>query len=111
MNTARALELESARRPKPDGKQNPAALAGWYLERERGNRAISLAEAAKGANISISDLIALEHGKLTRLSADKVPGMVASYGRFLGFEAEPLVAHYQTLLEQIPRVVPLPVEP
>jgi cytoskeleton protein RodZ len=108
MNTAYAVNPNGAHvmRAKPDGHSYPAAEAGWFLERERIRRGLSLAEANDATGIAFHHLIALEYGDLSKLP----PGhqglvMVATYGHWLGFDAEPLWEHYATLLPTGPVLV------
>jgi cytoskeleton protein RodZ len=95
-------------REKPDGDSDPAGEAGWYLEREREARGLSLEEAGEAASIHPYHLEAIELGDMTcmpeRLEALE---MIGSYAQFLGFDPEPLVEHYARFLP----VPPLAAEP
>jgi cytoskeleton protein RodZ len=95
-------------REKPDGESDPAGEAGWYLEREREARGLSLEEAGEAAGIHPYHLEAIELGDMTcmpeRLEALE---MIGSYAQFLGFDPEPLVEHYALFLP----VPPLAAEP
>jgi cytoskeleton protein RodZ len=90
-------------REKPDGETDPAGEAGWYLEREREARGLSLTEAGEAAGIHPYHLEAIEIGDLTclpeRLEALE---MIGAYAQFLGFDPEPLVEHYATILPAPP---------
>jgi cytoskeleton protein RodZ len=86
-------------REKPDGDGDPAGEAGWYLEREREARGLSLEEAGEAAGIHPYHLQAIEYGDMTcmpeRLEALE---MIGAYAQFLGFDPEPLVEHYARFL-------------
>ncbi len=86
----------------------PAGEAGWYLEREREARGLSLEEAGEAAGIHPYHLEAIELGDMTcmpeRLEALE---MIGAYALFLGFDPEPLVEHYARFLP----VPPLAAEP
>jgi cytoskeleton protein RodZ len=101
-------EAQDFVREKPDGETDPAGEAGWYLEREREARGLSLEEAGEAAGIHPYHLEAIELGDLTcmpeRLEALE---MIGSYAQFLGFDPEPLVEHYARFLP----VPPLAAEP
>jgi cytoskeleton protein RodZ len=86
-------------RDKPDGETDPAGEAGWYLEREREARGLSLEEAGEAVGIHPYHLEAIELGDMTcmpeRLEALE---MIGAYAQFLGFDPEPLVEHYALFL-------------
>ncbi len=86
-------------REKPDGSVNPAAEAGWFLQRERERLGLTLEEAGESTGIHPYHLEAFEIGDLTRMPnrADAL-NMVGYYAHFLGFDAEPLIHHYATIL-------------
>jgi cytoskeleton protein RodZ len=90
-------------RDKPDGETDPAGEAGWYLEREREARGLSLEEAGEAAGIHPYHLQAIELGDMTcmpeRLEALE---MIGAYAQFLGFDPEPLVEHYARFLPAPP---------
>lgn len=90
-------------RDKPDGETDPAGEAGWYLEREREARGLSLEEAGEEAGIHPYHLQAIEWGDMTcmpeRLEALE---MIGAYAQFLGFDPEPLVEHYARFLPPPP---------
>jgi cytoskeleton protein RodZ len=92
-------EAQNFVREKPDGAADPAGEAGWYLEREREARGLSLEEAGEAAGIHPYHLEAIELGDMTcmpeRLEALE---MIGSYAQFLGFDPEPLVEHYARFL-------------
>lgn len=86
-------------RPKPDGKQDPAGEAGWYLQRERENRGVPLDKAGQDTGIHPYHLEAIEMGDLAALpERSQALRMVATYARYLGFDPQPLVRHYERLL-------------
>ncbi len=86
-------------RPKPDGTQDPAGEAGWYLQRERENRGVPLDKAGQDTGIHPYHLEAIERGDLSALpERAQALRMVAAYARYLGFDPQPLVRHYERLL-------------
>lgn len=101
-------EAQDYVRDKPDGETDPAGEAGWYLEREREARGLSLEQAGEAAGIHPYHLEAIELGDMTcmpeRLEALE---MIGAYAQFLGFDPEPLVEHYARFLP----VPPLAAEP
>ena len=85
--------------PKPDGRTDPAGEAGWYLQRERENRGIPLDKAGQDTGIHPYHLQALERGDLSALpERAEALRMVGVYARYLGFDPQPLVAHYGKLM-------------
>ena len=86
-------------REKPDGDTDPAGEAGWYLERERQSRGLTLEETGDATGIHPYHLEAIELGDMTcmpeRLEALE---MIGAYAQFLGFDPEPLVVHYARFL-------------
>ena len=88
-------------RPKPDGKTQPAAEAGWYLQRERERRGISLQAAGRSIGVHPVHLQAIEMGDLANLPERAVAlRIIGDYARFLGFEAKPLVEHFEKCLDR-----------
>ncbi len=86
-------------RPKPDGRQDPAGEAGWYLQRERENRGVPLDKAGQDTGIHPYHLEAIEMGDLSALpERAQALRMVATYARYLGFDPQPLIRHYERLL-------------
>ena len=81
-------------RQKPDGKLDPAGELGWFLQREREKRALSLDNAGEVTGIHPYHLEAIELGDMTsmppRLEALE---MIAVYAQYLGFDPDPLVEH------------------
>ena len=90
-------------REKPDSETDPAGEAGWYLEREREARGLTLEEAGEASGIHPYHLQAIEYGDMTcmpeRLEALE---MIGAYAQFLGFDPEPLVEHYAQILPPPP---------
>ena len=95
--------FQAEARHKPDGAQNPAGEVGWFLQRERENRGLSLEEAGEATGIHPYHIEAIEFGDLThmppRLEATE---MIAGYAQFLGFDAEPLISHLLSFLPPPP---------
>lgn len=86
-------------RPKPDGDLNPAGEAGWYLQRERERRGLTLDQIGEATGIHPYHVEAIEMGDLTRLPERlEALEMVGIYGEHMGFEPEPLVTHYAGFL-------------
>ena len=114
--TGSANGPHAAYRPKPDGKTDPAAEAGWYLQRERERRGVSLQAAGRAIGVHPVHLQAIEMGDLANLPERPVAlRIIGDYARFLGFEAKPLVEHFDKCLpreEEAPssaRVIPFPL--
>ncbi len=86
-------------RNKPDGAEDPAGEAGWFLQRERERRKVSLRDVARAIRVHPIHLDAIERGDLTRMPhrSDAI-GMVGAYAEFLGFDPQPMMMHYAQLL-------------
>ncbi len=98
-------------RPKPDGDLNPAGEAGWYLQRERERRGLTIEHVGEATGIHPYHVEAIEMGDLTRLPERlEALEMVGIYGEHMGFEPEPLVTHYARFLPR-PAVVPAKAHP
>jgi cytoskeleton protein RodZ len=94
-----ALDSTPFYRPKPDCDLNPAGEAGWYLQREREKRGLSLDQISEATGIHPYHVEAIEMGDLTRLPQRlEALEMVGIYGEYMGFEPEPLVTHYAVFL-------------
>ena len=94
-----ALDSTPFFRPKPDGDLNPAGEAGWYLQRERERRGLTLDQIGEATGIHPYHVEAIEMGDLTRLPERlEALEMVGIYGEHMGFEPEPLVTHYARFL-------------
>jgi cytoskeleton protein RodZ len=92
-------EEDSYFRRKPDGTLDPAGEAGWFLQRERERLGLSLDAASEATGIHPYHLEAFELGDLTRMPnrADAL-NMIGYYAHYLGFDPEPLIHHYGTIL-------------
>ncbi len=94
-------------RSKPDGAHDPAGEAGWYLERERNQRGLTLDDAAAATGIHPYHIQAIEYGDMTHMPPRlEALEMIAAYANHLGFDADPLLEHYITFLpppEMAPR--------
>ena len=95
--------FSGAARAKPDGHTDPAGEVGWFLQRERENRGMTLEDAGEATGIHPYHIEAIEYGDLThmppRLEATE---MIAGYAQFLGFDAEPLIGHLLSFLPPPP---------
>ena len=90
-------------RAKPDGQLNPAGEVGWFLQREREKRGLSLDAAGEATGIHPYHLEAIEQGDLTHLPHRlEATEMMAGYAQYLGFDAEPLIAHLLSFLPPPP---------
>jgi cytoskeleton protein RodZ len=90
-------------RMKPDGLTDPAGEAGWYLQREREQRGETLEDASAATGIHPYHLEAIEFGDMTRMP-ERIDAleMIGTYAHYLGFDPEPLVAHYAQFLPAPP---------
>ena len=88
-------------RPKPDGNADPAGEAGWYLERERERRGLSLQTVSRATGVHPQHLRAIELGMLENLpERGEALRMIAAYARFLNFDPQPLVEHFAACLPE-----------
>ena len=86
-------------RPKPDGRKDPAGEAGWFLQRERERRKISLRDVAQSIRVHPIHLDAIERGDLTRMPhRSEAIGMAGAYAEYLGFDPQPMMMQYAQLL-------------
>lgn len=93
-------------RGKPDGGEDPAGEAGWYLERERLSRGEALEQAGEATGIHPYHIQAIEYGDMTAMPARlEALEMIGVYAQYLGFDPEPLVRHYAKFLPR-PLVAP-----
>ena len=100
---AEAGAPEAMHPPKPDGDEDPLGEAGWYLEHERVSHGLSLDEAGEATGIHPYHLEAIELGAVTHLpERHETLQMIGIYAQYLGFDPEPLVAHYAALLPPPP---------
>jgi cytoskeleton protein RodZ len=91
-------------RAKPDGNEDPAGEAGWFLQRERERRGESLEDAGEGTGIHPYHIVAIEYGDMTHMPGRlEALQMIGIYAQYLGFDPEPLVRHYAHFL---PRPAP-----
>ena len=77
--------------------------AGWFLQRERETRGLSLDDASELTGVHPYHLEAIELGDLTcmppRMEALE---MIAAYAQLLGFDPEPLVQHLAVFMPPPP---------
>lgn len=93
-------------REKPDGITDPAGEAGWYLERERVSRGLSLEDIGACTGIHPYHVEAIEYGDMTHMPPRlEALEMIAAYADFLGFDPDPLLQHYASFLPP-PEVAP-----
>ena len=86
-------------RAKPDGSLDPIGETGWFLQREREKRGETLEQASEATGIHASHLHSIEIGDLRGMPhRDEALQMVGLYGLHMGFEPEPLMAHYAQFL-------------
>jgi cytoskeleton protein RodZ len=90
-------------RRKPDGKSDPAGEVGWFLQREREKRGLSLEAAGEATGIHPYHVEAIEYGDMTHMPQRlEALEMIAGYAQYLGFDAEPLVEHMMAFLPPPP---------
>jgi cytoskeleton protein RodZ len=95
----------TAFRAKPDGSIDPIGETGWFLQRERERRGQSLEQASEVTGIHASHLRSIEIGDLRGMPhRDEALQMVGLYGMQMGFEPEPLMAHYAQFLPGSPAI-------
>jgi cytoskeleton protein RodZ len=83
-----------APRRKPNGETDPAGEVGWFLQRERENRGLTLEDASEATGIHPYHIEAIEFGDMTHMPPRlEALEMIAGYAQYLGFDAEPLVEH------------------
>jgi cytoskeletal protein RodZ len=94
-----AYHMQTRFRPKPDGRRDPAGEAGWYLERERLARGLTLEKVGQEIGIHPHHLEAIETGDLSRLPPRREAlEMIGAYAAYLNFDAQRLVRHYAQLM-------------
>ncbi|NNE23980.1 MAG: DUF4115 domain-containing protein [Rhizobiales bacterium] len=92
-------------RQRPQGDIDPTGEAGWYLQRERERRRLTLDQAGEACGIHPHHLEGIELGDLTRLPPrTESLRMIGIYAQFLGFDPQPLILHYTQFLPQ-----PMPI--
>jgi cytoskeleton protein RodZ len=81
-------------RKKPNGEVDPAGEVGWFLQRERETRGLSLEEAGDLVGIHPYHIETIELGDMAHMPPRlEALELIAAYAQFLGFDAEPLVEH------------------
>lgn len=81
-------------RKKPNGNTDPAGEVGWFLQRERETRGLTLEDASEATGIHPYHIEAIEFGDMTHMPPRlEALEMIAGYAQYLGFDAEPLVEH------------------
>jgi transcriptional regulator with XRE-family HTH domain len=98
-NQDEVIETEDLFRIKPDSSSDPAGEAGWFMQRERERRGISLEAAGEACGVHPHHLSAIEAGDMTNMPerAESL-AMIGAYAQYLGFEPEPLLAHFAAIL-------------
>jgi len=92
-------------RPKPDGSLDPIGETGWFLQRERERRGEALEQASEATGIHASHLHAIEMGDLRGMPhRAEALQMIGLYALHMGFEPEPLMAHYNQFLPKTVRI-------
>jgi cytoskeleton protein RodZ len=106
LETELETEAEAAFRSKPDGSCDPAGEAGWFMQRERERRGISLEAAGEACGVHPHHLAAIETGDMSNMpERSESLAMIGAYAQYLGFEAEPLLQHFVDILPK-PAVAP-----
>lgn len=100
-------QIFSMPRRKPDGKKEPAAEVGFFLQRERENRGLTTDAVSEATGIHPYHIDAIETGDLTHMPPRmEAMEMIAVYAQYLGFEAEPLIEHLFSFLPAPPVAKP-----
>ena len=90
---------------------DPAQEVGFFLQREREARGLSIEIASEATGIHPYHIEAIELGDLTHMPPRmEAMEMIAGYGQYLGFEPEPLIEHLLTFLPP-PPITPKPFHP
>jgi cytoskeleton protein RodZ len=90
-------------RKRPDGKKDPAGEVGFFLQREREQRGLSIEEAGEATGIHPYHIEAIEFGDMTHMPPRmEALEMIAAYAQYLGFDADPLVDHMMAFLPAPP---------
>ncbi len=96
-------QMFSSPRRKPDGQKDPAAEVGFFLQRERDYRGMTIEAASEATGIHPYHIEAIETGNLTHMPPRlEAMEMIAGYAQYLGFEAEPLIEHLVSFLPPPP---------
>lgn len=86
-------------RAKPDREADALGEVGWYLQRARVGRGETLLEIGETLNLQPVHLAALEQGDFEYLpQGAHVFDVLTRYADYLGYEAAPLVTHYENIL-------------
>ena len=100
-------QIFSMPRRKPDGRKEPAAEVGFFLQRERESRALSVDAASDATGIHPYHIEAIETGNLMHMPPRmEAMEMIAGYAQYLGFDPEPLIEHLFSFLPAPPVVRP-----
>ena len=96
-------QIFSMPRRKPDGRKEPAAEVGFFLQRERESRALSVDAASEATGIHPYHIEAIETGNLLHMPPRmEAMEMIAGYAQYLGFDPEPLIEHLFSFLPAPP---------
>jgi cytoskeleton protein RodZ len=86
-------------REKPDGESDPAGEVGWFLQREREKRGLSLEDVGEHIAVHPYHIEAIEYGDMTCMPQRvEALQMISAYADFLGFHPDPLLEHYIKIL-------------
>ena len=86
-------------REKPDGESDPAGEVGWFLQREREKRNLTLEDVGEQIDVHPYHVEAIEYGDMTCMPQRvEALQMISAYADFLGFHPEPLLEHYIKIL-------------
>jgi len=69
-NQDQVLENEASFRAKPDSSHDPAGEAGWFMQRERERRGISLEAAGEACGVHPHHLSAIEAGETWKVDSE-----------------------------------------
>jgi cytoskeleton protein RodZ len=93
-------------RLKPDGEDDPAGEVGWFLQREREKRGLTLEAIGEHIGVHPYHIEAIEYGDMTCMPQRvEALQMISAYADFLGFHPEPLLEHYINILP-VPQLAP-----
>ena len=100
-------QIFSMPRRKPDGRKEPAAEVGFFLQRERESRGLTVDAASEATGIHPYHIEAIETGNLTHMPPRmEAMEMIAGYAQYLGFDPEPLIEHLFSFLPAPPVAKP-----
>ena len=104
-------QMFGASSPNQSRPADPAQEVGFFLQREREARGLSIEIASEATGIHPYHIEAIELGDLTHMPPRmEAMEMIAGYGQYLGFEPEPLIEHLLTFLPP-PPITPKPFHP